>query len=199
MDLLQFITIINFRSIFSTTLNTTEGVSMINRISELSDDNLVRLFFKKLWQGYDSGGVSIGRSLRSSLVEVYLAICEDCEDEMVRNLQIGLREIAEEADRRASPKYRQMVLCSGEDASILPSVLIALLCIEGLHNWYNIHQGEENSEGYIANPFEYRFISSVHKIMPIPFFPGLNSDAEIKILSQIGKERVRIKFGTHHP
>jgi hypothetical protein len=162
-------------------------------ISQLPNETLARLFFRRLWQGYDSGGVSVGRSLRSDLVEVYLALHVLEEDD---NYPLGLREFADEAGKRQPLISKQILFGDLSRLDIIPSHEIGLLCIEGLRVWYNLHADERTNDGYSANIWECRFIEAVCRIMPIPLFPDITSDDEIILLTRTGEERVRMSHDT---
>ncbi len=67
-----------FSLLISRKIHTKERVFVKktkNRVDELKDlsiDALVRLWFRKLWQHFDHGGISVGRSLRCDLLDCYL-------------------------------------------------------------------------------------------------------------------------------
>lgn len=164
---------------------------MTTHITEISNDFLARLFFRRLWQSYDSGGISARRSLQSSLVEAHNALNQY---DYLPDLPFGLREFAEEADKRVTFKHRQTLLGSLEDLSIISRSDISLLCIEALRIWYQIHKDEIHSQGYVANRGEGKFVDSICKIIPIPIFPHIKSDADIIKISLEADNRVRIKF-----
>lgn len=165
---------------------------MNSTVSQLSDEMLARFFFRRLWQAYGAGGVNAGRSLKSDLVEVYMSL-HDYDD--IPDIPVGLRECAEEADKRVCfSRYQQRFFGDINSLELIPSQDIGLLCIDGLHKWYENHQGEMERDGYVANLFECRFISKICKIIPIPFLPNIDSDSDIIRLVREGRERVRIKL-----
>lgn len=168
-------------------------MSADTNISKLPNETIARLFFRRLWQGYDSGGVSVGRSLRSDLVEVYTSLHPHEEDD---NFPLGLREFADEAEKRSPLACKQTIFGDWNKLNLIPSLDIGPLCIEGLRVWYNIHKDEETRDGYVANTWEGKFINTICQIMPIPFFPQITSDEEIVLLARTGEERVRASY---HP
>lgn len=168
-----------------------KGVVM-NEISNMPNDILARLFFRRLWQGYDSGGHSVGRSLQSSLLESYLALNEH---EHLREFPLGLRDFAQEADARASMIHKQTIMGNLDDLSMVSSHDVSLLCLEALRVWYHIHADEKHPQGYgyVANTWEGRFVTRVCRIIPIPFFPYFNSDQDMLKVWEVAMDRVRTK------
>jgi hypothetical protein len=171
---------------------------MNTSISEVSDEVLARLFFRRLWQGYDSGGFSVGRSLQSNLVEAYMSL--SCLYS-INEFELDLKDFAQEAEHREPVSCRQMILGNLDNLSVISSSDIPLLCIEALCVWYKIHDNERCGQGYIANSWEHRFIVSVCKIMPIPLFPFFKSDEDILKIWVEADKRITIKYsvGSDHP
>lgn len=160
----------------------------MKNISDIPNDRLVRIFFRKLWQGYDAGGFSVGRSLQSNLVEAYTAL-NNYDD--LENPPIDLRGLSDEARRRKPITSQQMILGNLGNLSIISNHDISMLCIEALRVWYQIHKDERNSQGYVANTWEGRFVTSICTIMPIPFFPYFKSDADIIKIWKEADDRIR--------
>ncbi len=167
-------------------------------ISDIPNDRLVRIFFRKLWQGYDSGGFSVGRSLQSNLVEAYMCIALN-NYENLENPPLDLRGFADEACRRAPIIYQQMILGNLDNLSIVSNHDISLLCIEALRVWYQIHEDEQNYQGYVANTWEGRFVTSICTIIPIPFFPYFKSDADIIKIWKEADDRIRNELAHEQP
>ena len=163
---------------------------MKTNISDIPNDILARLFFRRLWQGYDSGGFSVGRSLQSNLVEAYMSLNQY---ENLEELSLGLRGFAQEADTRAPNICRQTLLGNLDNLSLISSYDLSLLCIDALRVWYQIHKDEKHSQGYVANTWEGKFVTSLCRIMPIPIFPYFSSDEDIVRVWVEVENRIRIK------
>lgn len=164
---------------------------MKTNISQIPNEVLARLFFRRLWQGYDSGGFSVGRSIQSSLVEAYIALNQY---DNLPEFPLDLRELANEAKRRSDLIYKQSVIGNLENLSLISDSDISLLCIEALRVWYQIHSNEKHPQGYTANAWEGVFVDSICKIMPIPFFPYFRSDKDIIKICKEAEERVVIRY-----
>ena len=160
-------------------------------ISHLPNEILARLFFRRLWQGYDSGGVSVGRSLRSDLVEAYTSLFPLEIDAI---FPFGLRDFANEAKKRKPLNHRQIIFGDLSKLDLVSNTEIGLLCIEGFRVWYYNHKNERTSEGYVANLWKGKFIEVIWRIMPIPFFPHIKNDNEIMLIARVADERVRMDY-----
>ncbi len=62
---------------------------MKNNLSDFDISVLIRLWFRLLWQKYDLGGISVGRSLRCDLLDCFLDFCP------LPELQLGADEYSE--------------------------------------------------------------------------------------------------------
>ncbi len=162
-----------------------------HKISVISDDVLARIFFKRLWQSYDSGGFSVGRSIQSNLLESYLHLNQY---DNLPEFPLGLREFAEEADRRCSFIYRQTVFGDLENLSTISNHDISLLCIDALRTWYHTYKDVKTPQGYLANTWESRFVDSVYKIMPIPNFVKFESNEDFVKIWKEADDRIRILY-----
>jgi len=161
----------------------------VKEISSIPDHLLVRLFFRRLWQGYDAGGISVGRSIQASLLEAYLGLNYY---EKLPNVALDLKGFADEADSRNPIIERQTLFGNLDNLSIVSSHDLSLLCIEALRVWYQIHHNEINTQGYVANPLEGKYVTSICNIMPIPFFTDLKSDNDfMKVWKEAGDRFVR--------
>jgi len=164
---------------------------VLSVLPHLSDYILVRQFFRKLWQGYSAGGINMGRSLQARLLETYLSF-NPYSDNAYEG--VGLRDFANEADRRHPVLHRPQVFGTLKSLSVVSSGDISLLCIEALRVWYRLHENERCSQGWVANTWEGRFVTSICRIMPIPVFPYFYTDADMFILANEADDRIRIDF-----
>lgn len=66
-----------------------KGESMKNNLIDFDINVLIRLWFRLLWQKYDLGGISVGRSLRCDLLDCFL------DFSVLPELQLGADEYSE--------------------------------------------------------------------------------------------------------
>ena len=123
-----------------------------NNLETLTNAELARLFFRTLWQGYDSGGISCGRSMRSALLEVYLDLVQIPNLPDMMDLYED-EEFCNEARKksrrikRAKRKQDPLLPFPKEDrVSLLNVSEVAMLCLACLLRWYkdNHHLWEDD-------------------------------------------------------
>jgi hypothetical protein len=165
-------------------------------ITSIPDHILVRLFMRKLWQAYDSGGHSVGRSLASFLLEGYLGLHE-CRD--LPDIPVDLRGLSDEAQRRQPVLYRHCIFGNPCDLSVVSNYDISMLCLLALMKWYEIHRDERCPAGYVANGWEERFLEGICTIVPLPYFPHITRDSDMFLIAQEAQDRSRMSLETEEP
>jgi hypothetical protein len=113
--------------------------------------------------------------------------------ENLEEIPLGLNDFAQEANTRTPNIYRQTLLGNLYNLSLISSYDLSLLCIEALRVWYQIHKDEKHPQGYVANTWEGKFVTSLCRIMPIPNFPYINSDENMVRICLETENRIRIK------
>lgn len=121
---------------------------------KLSDSDLARLLARQLWQGYDSGGISLGRSLKATILEAAFQIwpLPEFDDGSFDELKFCRYLQSEVQDRligKSTPISGQVLF--GELEAQSDSLIIGLLlrCLFSLY--------ETDSDQY--------FVMSEYKIM----------------------------------
>ena len=104
-----------------------------NELKALSIDILIRLWFRLLWQKYDLGGISVGRSMRCDLLDCFLDFMPT--PELPGSLDEYSDGLEEEILRRPTCKYRrrpmaleQIASCTKQEVALMG--LGALLALE---------------------------------------------------------------------
>jgi hypothetical protein len=111
-------------------------------LESLSDYVLARLLIRKLWQMYDNGGVSMGRSLRASLLESILPLLPELTDEESGlSEKVGVWELYREGERRRKinkkvekQKFTQPLLFVS--LPYISNATLFCLVIDAILDWY---------------------------------------------------------------
>lgn len=143
-----------------------------NNLETLTNAELARLFFRELWQGYDSGGISCGRSMRSVLLEIYLDLVPIPDVPDMADFY-GYDAFCKEAGKQKRRLRRQrreqelLLPFPKEDRiSLLSASEVALLCLACLLRWYkdSHHLWEQD---WSLEPQEKR-MATICRILPLP-------------------------------
>ena len=117
----------------------------LRNVGELTCLELFRLIARQLWGTYDTGGISVGRSYQSSLLEAFIDLFS-CHSELVEGNM--LHEVGH--------RYRTIYNCLSfdkqfyteqpflpfEDLCILNNLEFTFICLREMDRWY-----EEEAEG----------------------------------------------------
>jgi len=117
-------------------------------MKELSDWHLIRLIMNRLWRIYDAGGVSLGRSLRCSLLE---AITDTYPLERFEN-DLYLEDLRQLAYQREYVSYVQLTLDLGVNG-LTPEHFVCFV-IRKIRQWYE-YDGLMDSLG---SSYEYEIV-----------------------------------------
>ncbi len=133
-------------------------------LKELSDQELARLILRRLWQYYDSGGISNSRARRSLMIETAFKLMP-----LPQNISLDEwdeEQLQAEAEARfVRPAPIQLNLFSYNDYSIesFPGQLLARLLIHKVLAW---HCYSQTGRDYT---FEKPFIQLAARLCPLPW------------------------------
>ncbi len=111
------------------------------RPEDFSNYGLARMIMKFLWRCYDSGGVSMGRSLRAGLLEACTNILPqppeyEIWDEDILDA-VDMWGLVEEADKRTQArKSNEVQLVLFQEVEFIPDWEFSCLTISRLVEWY---------------------------------------------------------------
>ncbi len=178
-------------------------------LEKLPNWKLAHIFFQYLYSSYDSGGISVRRTLRSALLEDYLDLfncylelksyCDDTEESFPTNLFGDLYSCYNEAKKRNKVEKEiesePLLPFSCSEISVLDLKELAYLALAGLLRWHEEHRHlwdlelrkklEKSKPGILFLEADYsvetneRLIKEVAKLLPLPV---LEQGVDIKTL-----------------
>jgi len=126
----------------------------------LCDETLVRLLFRLVLQGYSASGVSLGRSLRSGLLEGYTDLTPLPR---VREADAYyMDDLYQEALKRLKSPRRRIRIDNRMDRTRY----LAYRCIAGLKLWYEWDMKDENPLSS-----EKKRVDAACALLPLPTLP----------------------------
>jgi len=133
---------------------------LIKRVKRLSDCTLVRLLLRRLWQWQDAAGVSMGRSLRSALLE---AVFDFVKLPEIKNIdEIKGYILLAEAEKRVK-KAKKIHLEKSQKLLPLEDTnnrSLAHLLLLNLHRWYKQDEEEAPKRGESSLTIEKKIVDA---------------------------------------
>jgi len=144
----------------------------------LCDETLVRLLFRLILQGYSASGISLGRSLRSGLLEGYTDLTP-----LPRVSEADayyMEELYQEALKRPKSRRRHIRI----DHRMTRTKYLAYRCLAGLKLWYEWDTKDENPLF-----FEKKRVDAACALLPIPSLPKGTSREDLNRFVQEARFR----------
>jgi hypothetical protein len=125
-------------------------MAMRRTLSELKNEELARLILRELWRFQDASGASMGRSLRSALLEAAMELLPPPQD-IGDPDALTLFDLYEEA---AKGSRREAVTLEGQthfpDIGLITDRELAIMLIDHLRSWYE-DDAKENPKEPLVN------------------------------------------------
>jgi len=161
----------------------------IGMVSDLSNKDLARLLLRLLWQRYDVGGISMGRSPQSRLLEAVMGILPLPDIAGIDSLLLG--EMIEEGRTRLGVVTSGSQLFFSRDQLIyLPNLCIGYLLLKKLSELF--HE-LESSRGYPVSSYEKEVIDVAGGLLSADMVESL-IDIN-KLLTQFSRDDLFLEVG----